>query len=187
MARVDTRPTRVATSRRSGCGAGTSSWHVDPVPVFRGFEHFNQDRLARYDLGPPDWRADHWTSPELVESVQLVVDWVRKYRIQPLSSLTYSLEDADNRFVSGSSATYQFGTHRYASWREKMQFSPDDAVWARFPRWDGKRCIRVGSATQSSQPAKIPAAVGGSRTRCRAPRPTSNLASRPPVRPLQAR
>ncbi len=103
------------------------------------FEHFNQDRLARYDLGPPDWRADHWTSPELVQSVQLVVDWVRKYRIQPISSLTYSLEDADNRFVSGASAAYQFGTHRYASWREKMQFPPDDAVWARFPTWDGKR------------------------------------------------
>lgn len=103
------------------------------------FEHFNQDRLARYDLGPPDWRADHWTSPELIESVQSVVDWVGKYRIQPRSSLTYTLEDADNRFVSGLSAVYQFGTHRYASWREKMQFPPEDAVWARFPTWDGKR------------------------------------------------
>ena len=103
------------------------------------FEHFTQDRLARYDLGPPDWRADHWTSPELVESVQLVVDWIGKYKIQPRSSLTYTLEDADNRFVSGLSAAYQFGTHRYASWREKMQFPPDDAVWARFPTWDGKR------------------------------------------------
>jgi ABC-type glycerol-3-phosphate transport system substrate-binding protein len=103
------------------------------------FEHFNQDRLARYDLGPPDWRADHWTSPELVESVQFVVDWIGKYHIQPKSSLTYTLEDADNAFVSGLNASYQFGTHRYASWREKMQFSPDDAVWARFPTWDGKR------------------------------------------------
>jgi len=103
------------------------------------FEHFNQDRLGRYDLGPPDWRADHWTSPELVEAVQFVVDWIGKYHIQPRSSLTYTLEDADNKFVSGLSAVYQFGTHRYASWREKMQFPPDDAVWARFPTWDGKR------------------------------------------------
>jgi ABC-type glycerol-3-phosphate transport system substrate-binding protein len=103
------------------------------------FEHFNQDRMGRYDLGPPQWRADHWTSPELVEAVQFVVDWVGKYHIQPRSSLTYTLEDADNAFVSGLSAAYQFGTHRYASWREKMQFNPDDAVWARFPTWDGKR------------------------------------------------
>jgi ABC-type glycerol-3-phosphate transport system substrate-binding protein len=103
------------------------------------FAHFAQDRLGRDDLGPPDWRADHWTSPELVESVQFVVDWIGKYRIQPKSSLTYTLEDADNRFVSGLSAVYQFGTHRYASWREKMQFPPEDAVWARFPSWDGKR------------------------------------------------
>jgi ABC-type glycerol-3-phosphate transport system substrate-binding protein len=103
------------------------------------FDHFNQDRLGRYDLGPPDWRADHWTSPELVEAVQFVVDWIGKYRIQPRSSLTYTLEDADNRFVSGLSAAYQFGTHRYASWVEKMQFPPEDATWARFPTWDGKR------------------------------------------------
>lgn len=103
------------------------------------FEFFNQDRLQRYDLGPPDWRADHWTSPELVEAVQFVVDWIGKYHIQPRSSLTYSLEDADNKFVSGLSATYQFGTHRYASWVEKMQFPPEDAVFARYPTWDGKR------------------------------------------------
>jgi ABC-type glycerol-3-phosphate transport system substrate-binding protein len=103
------------------------------------FEHFTQDRLGRYDLGPPDWRADHWTSPELVEAVQFVVDWIGKYRIQPRSSLTYTLEDADNRFVSGLSAAYQFGTHRYASWVEKMQFPPEDAAWARFPTWAGKR------------------------------------------------
>ena len=103
------------------------------------FDHFNQDRLGRYDLGPPDWRADHWTSPELVEGVQFMVDWVNKYKIQPRSSLTYTLEDADNKFVSGLSAAYQFGTHRYASWVEKMQFPPEDATWARFPTWDGKR------------------------------------------------
>jgi ABC-type glycerol-3-phosphate transport system substrate-binding protein len=68
-----------------------------------------------------------------------VVDWIGKYRIQPRSSLTYTLEDADNRFVSGLGAAYQFGTHRYASWREKMQFPAEDAVWARFPTWDGQR------------------------------------------------
>lgn len=103
------------------------------------FAHFNQDRLGRNDLGPPDWKADHWTSPEIVESVQLVVDWVLKYKIQPRSSLTYTLEDSDNKFVSGLGAAYQFGTHRYGSWQEKMQFPPEDAVWARFPTWDGKR------------------------------------------------
>lgn len=103
------------------------------------FGHLCQDLLGRYDLGPPDWRADHWTDPQIVEAVQFVVDWVNKYRIQPKASLTYNLEDADNKFVSGLSATYQFGTHRYASWREKMQFPPEDAVWKRFPTWDGKR------------------------------------------------
>jgi ABC-type glycerol-3-phosphate transport system substrate-binding protein len=103
------------------------------------FGNMNQDRLGRDDLGPPDWKADHWTSPEIVESVQLVADWVLKYKIQPRSSVTYTLEDADNKFVSGLSAAYQFGTHRYGSWREKMQFPPDDAVWARHPTWDGKR------------------------------------------------
>jgi ABC-type glycerol-3-phosphate transport system substrate-binding protein len=103
------------------------------------FGHLSQDRLGQYDLGPPEWKADHWTSPELVEAVQFVVDWVGKYKIQPRSSLTYTLEDADNKFVSGLSATYQFGTHRYGSWVEKMQFPPEDAVWGRFPTWDGKR------------------------------------------------
>lgn len=103
------------------------------------FGSMAQDRLKRYDLGPPDWKADHWTSPEMIESVQFVVDWVHKYKIQPRSSLTYTLEDADNKFVSGLSATYQFGTHRYGSWREKMQFPPEDAVWGRFPTWEGQR------------------------------------------------
>jgi ABC-type glycerol-3-phosphate transport system substrate-binding protein len=103
------------------------------------FEHFNQDLLGRYDLGPPDWRADHWTDPKMVEAVQLVVDWVDKYKIQPRASLTYNLEDADNKFVNGLSAAYQFGTHRYASWLEKMQFPPEDAVWARFPTWTGDK------------------------------------------------
>ncbi len=111
-----------------GSGAGIPWWG-----------HTNQDRLGRYDLGPPEWKADHWTSPEIVESVQFVVDWVLKYKIQPRSSLTYTLEDSDNKFVSGLSAVYQFGTHRYGSWLEKMQFPPEDAVWARFPTWDGKR------------------------------------------------
>ena len=103
------------------------------------FGQFTQDRLGKHDLGPPDWTADHWTAPEMIESVQLVVDWVLKHKIQPRSSLTYNLEDADNKFVSGGAATYQFGTHRFASWREKMQFPPEDAVWARYPTWDGKR------------------------------------------------
>jgi ABC-type glycerol-3-phosphate transport system substrate-binding protein len=103
------------------------------------FGHLNQDRLNRYDLGPPDWKADHWTSPEIVEASQFMVDWVLKYKIQPRSSLTYTLEDSDNKFVSGLSAVYQFGTHRYGSWQEKMQFPVEDAVWARFPTWDGKR------------------------------------------------
>lgn len=98
-----------------------------------------EDLLGRYDLGPPDWKADHWTDPKLVEAVQFTVDWVLKYKIQPRSSLTYTLEDADNKFVSGLSATYQFGTHRYASWREKMQFPADDAAWMRYPTWEGKR------------------------------------------------
>ena len=118
-------------------------WHQFPA---RGsgagiprFDQFTWDRLNKHDLGPPDWKADHWTAPEMVESVQMVVDWVLKDKIQPRSSLTYNLEDADNKFVSGVSATYQFGTHRYGSWREKMQFPPEDAVWARYPTWDGKR------------------------------------------------
>ena len=100
---------------------------------------FTWDRLNKPDLGPPDWRADHWASPEIVEAVQMVVDWVTKDKIQPRSSLTYNLEDADNSFVSGQVATYQFGTHRYGSWREKMQFPPEDAVWGRYPTWDGKK------------------------------------------------
>lgn len=103
------------------------------------FDQLMMDRLGRPDLAPPDWRADHWTSPEIVEGVQMVVDWILKDKIAPRSMLTYNLEDADNKFVSGLAATYQFGTHRYASWREKMQFPPDDAVWARYPTWDGQR------------------------------------------------
>lgn len=103
------------------------------------FDQFTWDRLNKPDLGPPDWRADHWTAPEMVEAVQMVVNWVVKDKIQPRSSLTYNLEDADNSFVSGQVATYQFGTHRYGSWREKMQFPPEDAVWGRYPTWDGKK------------------------------------------------
>ena len=83
----------------------------------------------------------------MVESVQMVVNWVLKDKIQPRSSLTYNLEDADNKFVSGLSATYQFGTHRYGSWREKMQFPPEDAVWGRYPTWDGKSGGRCWSTT----------------------------------------
>jgi ABC-type glycerol-3-phosphate transport system substrate-binding protein len=103
------------------------------------FDQLTWDRLNKPDLGPPDWRADHWTAPEMIEAVQMVVDWVVKDKIQPRSSLTYNLEDADNSFVSGQVASYQFGTHRYGSWREKMQFPPEDAVWGRYPTWDGKK------------------------------------------------
>jgi ABC-type glycerol-3-phosphate transport system substrate-binding protein len=103
------------------------------------FDQFTWDRLNKPDLGPPDWRADHWTAPEMVEAVQMVVDWVLKDKIQPKSSLTYNLEDADNNFAGGLTATYQFGTHRYGSWREKMQFPAEDAVWGRYPTWDGKK------------------------------------------------
>jgi ABC-type glycerol-3-phosphate transport system substrate-binding protein len=97
------------------------------------FDLLSYDRLGRPDLGPPDWRADHWTSPEIIEAVQMSVDWILKDKIAPRSMLTYNLEDADNKFVSGLSAAYQFGTHRYGSWREKMQFPPEDAVFARYP------------------------------------------------------
>jgi len=103
------------------------------------FDQLVPDRLNRQDLGPPDWRADHWTAPEVVEAVQMTVDWVLKTKIAPRTMLTYNLEDADNKFVSGLGATYQFGTHRYGSWREKMQFPPEDAVFARYPTWDGSR------------------------------------------------
>ena len=127
------------------------------------FEQFTQDRLGRSDLAPPDWRADHWTSPEIIEAVQMSVDWILKDKISPRSMLTYNLEDADNKFVSGLSASYQFGTHRYGSWREKMQFPPEDAVFARYPTWDGKRwgpvMINHWSMGVSSRSANKDAAI----------------------------
>jgi multiple sugar transport system substrate-binding protein len=127
------------------------------------FDMLSQDRLGRADLGPPDWRADHWTSPEMIEAVQMTVDWILKDRIAPRAMLTYNLEDADNKFVSGLGATYQFGTHRFGSWQEKMQFPSEDAVWARYPTWDGKRwgpvLINHWSMGVSSKSARKDAAV----------------------------
>lgn len=83
-------------------------WHQFAARSGAGIPRFDQiswDRLNRPDLGPPDWKADHWTDPAIVESIQMVVDWVLKEKIIPVgSSLTYNLEDADNKFVSGLSA-----------------------------------------------------------------------------------
>jgi len=95
------------------------------------FDHFNQDRLGRYDLGPPDWKADRWISPEGIESVQTVADWVTKYKIQPKSTLNMNLSDADKFFASGQVIAYDFGTNTYPTARKNMQFDPLDAVFAR--------------------------------------------------------
>lgn len=106
------------------------------IPYFNDMVSY---RTGHQDVEPPDWRADRWTSPEAIDAVQLVTDWVTKYKIQPASTLNMNLSDADKFFASGLSAAYNFGTNTYPTARKNMQFDPMDAVFARTPTIDGKK------------------------------------------------
>ena len=96
-------------------------------------------RTGHQDVEPPDWRADRWTSPEGIDAVKTVTDWVTKLKIQPASTLNMNLSDADKFFASGLCAAYNFGTNTYPTARKNMQFDPMDAVFARTPTIDGKK------------------------------------------------
>jgi ABC-type glycerol-3-phosphate transport system substrate-binding protein len=96
-------------------------------------------RTGHQDVEPPDWRADRWISPEGIESVQFITDWIKKYKIQPASTLNMNLSDADKFFASGLCAAYNFGTNTYPTARKNMHFDPMDAVFERTPTIDGKR------------------------------------------------
>jgi ABC-type glycerol-3-phosphate transport system substrate-binding protein len=111
-------------------GSGASMPYLDPMITYR---------TGHQDVEPPDWGANRWSSPEGIESVQLITDWVKKYKIQPASTMNMNLSDADKFFASGLSAAYDFGTNTYPTARKNMQFDPLDAVFARTPTFDGKK------------------------------------------------
>lgn len=96
-------------------------------------------RTGHQDVEPPDWKADRWVSPEAIDSVQFITDWVTKYKIQPSSTLNMNLSDSDKFFASGLCAAYNFGTNTYPTARKNMQFDPLDAVFERTPTYDGKK------------------------------------------------
>jgi len=97
------------------------------------------ERAGRQVLEPPDWKADFWTSDVMVESFQFMTDLVTKYKVQPKSSLSFDGQESPRQFVIGFNASYSFGTHMYVPWREKMQYDPNDAVFARWPTWAGDK------------------------------------------------
>lgn len=111
-------------------GSGASIPYFDPMVTYR---------TGHQDVEPPDWKADRWVSPQAIESVQFITDWVTKGKIQPASTLNMNLSDADKFFASGQCAAYDFGTNTYPTARKNMQFDPLDAVFARTPTYDGKK------------------------------------------------
>lgn len=111
-----------------GSGAG--------IPWFNAMVTY---RTGHQDVEPPDWKADRWISPEGIDSVQTVTDWVTKSKIQPKSTLNMNLSDADKFFASGQCIAYDFGTNTYPTARKNMQFDPLDAVFGRTPTVDGKK------------------------------------------------
>jgi ABC-type glycerol-3-phosphate transport system substrate-binding protein len=119
-----------------GFGQASARGGTTHIPMW---EYLHHDRLSRPALGPPDWKADHWTSPEIVESTQFMVDWITKAQIQPKDTLTYNTDDAGNAFNAGRFASYSWGTHLFGNAREKFQFPETDVVWGRYPSWDGKQ------------------------------------------------
>lgn len=106
------------------------------IPYFNAMITY---RTGHQDLEPPDWKADRWVSPEAIASIQLITDWVTKYKIQPRSTLNMNLSDADKFFASGGCAAYNFGTNTYPTARTEMQFDPSDAVFEQTPTLDGKK------------------------------------------------
>jgi multiple sugar transport system substrate-binding protein len=119
-----------------GYGEAAARGGTGHIPMWQ-YLHF--DRLGRPPLGPPDWRADNWTDPALVEAVQFMVGWITKAKIQSQSTLTLNTDDAGSAFNAGRFATYSWGTNLWGNAREKFQFPSEDVVWGRFPSWDGKR------------------------------------------------
>lgn len=111
-------------------GSGASIPYFTPMVTYR---------TGHQDVEPPDWKADRWLSPEAIDSVQMITDWVTKYKIQPKSTLNMNLSDADKFFASGGCAAYNFGTNTYPTARKNMQFDPLDAVFERTPTYDGKK------------------------------------------------
>jgi ABC-type glycerol-3-phosphate transport system substrate-binding protein len=126
-------PTSVQTW---GFGQATARGGTGSIP---NWQYLHYDRLNRPPLGPPDWKADHWTSPEIVESSQFMTDWITKTMILPKDTLTWNNDESGNAFNSGRVAVYAWGTHLFGPAREKFQFPPDDVVWGRHPSWEGKR------------------------------------------------
>ena len=111
-------------------GSGASIPYFTPMIAYR---------TGHQDVEPPDWKADRWVSPEGIDSVQQITDWVTKYKIQPKSTLNMNLSDADKFFAGGQSAAYNFGTNTYPTARKNMQFDSADAVFERTPTVDGKK------------------------------------------------
>lgn len=103
------------------------------------WEYLHYDRMKKPALGPPDWKADRWTRPEIIESSQFMMDWITKHQIIPKDTLTWNNEESGNAFNSGRLAVYAWGTHLFGPAREKFQFPAEDVVWGRHLTFDGKR------------------------------------------------
>jgi ABC-type glycerol-3-phosphate transport system substrate-binding protein len=108
------------------------------------FNTFIVERLGKQMVEPPDWKADRWITPEAIDSVTTITNWVTKDRIQPKSTLNMNLSDADKFFASGLCAAYNFGTNTYPTARKNMQFDPMDAVFERIPSPDGQKWGPIG-------------------------------------------
>jgi multiple sugar transport system substrate-binding protein len=87
----------------------------------------------------PDSGEANWTNEAGYTSMAMWASMMKEHQIQPRSDLQASLDDGDNNFAGGVTASYLVGNHRYGSMRQNYTFPESNAGFIRMPTFKGEK------------------------------------------------
>jgi ABC-type glycerol-3-phosphate transport system substrate-binding protein len=81
----------------------------------------------------------NWTGEAGIKSMAMWTSMMKEHQIQPPSDLQASLDDGDNNFAAGVTASYLVGNHRYGSMRANYTFPEEQVGFLRMPTFKGDK------------------------------------------------
>jgi multiple sugar transport system substrate-binding protein len=122
----------IGTTKTWGFGHYKGKEKGGSVPMERTMLEFGDQVITE------DGQAN-WTGESGVKSMAMWSSMMKEHQIQPPSDLQASLDDGDNNFAAGVTASYLVGNHRYGGMRANYQFPESSVAFLRMPTFKGDK------------------------------------------------
>lgn len=122
----------IGTTKTWGFGHYKGREKGGSVPMERTMLEFGDQVIT-------DDSQANWTGESGITSMAMWTSMMKEHQIQPPSDLQASLDDGDNNFAAGVTASYLVGNHRYGSMRANFTFPEDQVGFLRMPTFKGDK------------------------------------------------